>query len=168
VTDATPTPTDPSPPTWDDMRALVRSRGADLDDARPEPRGVVGAQHERWLAGHHYGPERPPIAEPPPAPKPPRRRVDARVPEQHRHRDHIPPTTAATTPATPTRRRAREVGPSPAAQHAAVGRLVDRLRAEGVTTARIGTDYRGRPEVAVDDADRDRASRIIARLVGRV
>ena len=134
-----PTPTPPRP-SWDDMRALVHNRGTDLDAPRTEPRGVIGAQHERWLDGHHYGPERPPLAAPS---TPPRKRTRVEV--------------VGMTPPTPPRGRR-----TPAAEAGAtVDRLAARLRAQGVTSARIGVDHRGRPTIEVDDVERPRAARLL-------
>lgn len=133
----------PRPPTWEEMRALVQSRGADLDDARPAPGGLSQAQQERWLAGHRYGPPRPNLDHPPAPPKP-KRKVNVKLPT----RSEIPPQAPR-----PTSQAAVEGG--------AIDRLAARLRTEGVDTARVGVDHRGRATVEVDEHQRDRAARLM-------
>lgn len=147
-----PTPTPPRPPTWSEMRATALAAGAD-PDARPgPPRGLAGAQHERWMTGHDYSPGRPPIARPP-APAPRKRpRVEVRNaaparPASTRTRAADPPRPARTTPA--------------AAEGQAVARIVAQLRDAGVTSARIASDHAGRPAVEVDDRERARAARLL-------
>ena len=71
----------PRPPTWREMRETILNREGNLDAPRDAPRGVTGAQHERWLQGYDYNPRE--VAEPPPPPPKPRRKVEAKVPERH-------------------------------------------------------------------------------------
>ena len=124
-------------PTWAELRETVLSQGADLDATRTDPRGIAGAQHERWMAGHDYAGRQ--VAEPPPPPRKPTPKVTVRG---------VDPKPAPT----PARAGA-------AAEADTLGRLVEKLRAEGVP-ATLGQDGDGL-RINVPDGHRDHAEKLL-------
>lgn len=115
-------------PTWSDMREVVHAQGADLDATRTEPRGIAGAQHERWLSGHDYAHRQ--VAEPPPPPAKPRPKVTVRGTERYAKRGSMDVRTA----------------------NGGYDGLAARLRAEGIDATSTGKSLRIPPGQQVQAA----------------